>query len=105
MKRFACHRLYVPDGTVFYRCIVCVTDNGCYAGNVPLEEEQAAVEWVGGVCVACPEGEVPLPGCTVAEVYHGICGMGTLTRWWIWKACRLPVGEEHTPVAVWRRIC
>ena len=104
MKRFACHRLYVPGGTVFRHCIVCVADDGCYAGTLPLEGERAAVEWVGGVCVACPEGVVPLPQSTVTEVCRGFLGAKE-GRCWVWKACRIPVGAEHTPVGVWHRLC
>ena len=89
MKRFGCHVLVLPNGEVLRMQVVELSDVGSVVNYYTLMEEQAATEWVGGVCILMPESVVPLKEANVKSLL--LCEFNSINdvNYRLWKAIGL----------------
>ena len=89
MKRFGCHVLVLPNGEVLRMQVVELSDDGSVVNYYTLMEEQAATEWVGGVCILMPESIVPLKEANVKSLL--LCEFNSVQdgNYRLWKAIGL----------------
>lgn len=107
MRLLAFHRLIrFSGGAASYR-VVCVDENGRYAGDFALTEERAGVEWIGGVGLLLPDGYHPQAGKSIADVLvdaRAQCAGGG-NVWCLWIPAGLPLASGmEEPVRAYRPV-
>ena len=83
------HVLVLPNGEVLRMQVVELSDVGSVVNYYTLMEEQAATEWVGGVCILIPEHVVPLKESNVKSLL--LCEFNSINdvNYRLWKAIGL----------------
>ncbi len=60
VRRFACHRLYVSADGCYSKYVVELKEDESVNRYFPLKEEISATQWIGGVIVLSPFGELEI---------------------------------------------
>lgn len=101
-KKYACNRLYLPDGRYLSQSVVVLGDEGRVNGYSPLIEETSATEWIGGVIVLSAK-EALVPHQEFQDFLHGMTGKGQSLYAWHIAGFDFQ-REEFIPSSIIRRL-
>ena len=107
MRLLAFHKVLRPAGEAASYRVIQLDETGRYAGDYPLTEERAGVEWIGGLCLLLPDGCCPQSGKCLSEVLAdaGSVDAGASCGFRVW----IPVGisalsDVTEPVSAYRLV-